>query len=280
MKNRKNPIQVKICSRYKTHAPAFTLIELLVVIAIIAILAGLLLPALAKAKEKAQGIYCVNNLKQVDLAWNMYPDENGGKLVENKGSASTAASWVDGNLTWDSVIAPNTDNTNTSKLTEGELGPYFAKNTGVFKCPADKFDGARGPRVRSISMNGFMGDTTTPTPINAGLNPGYTIFVKATDIVTPSPSLAWVIIDEHPDSMNDCLFSVKMAPGSPWTDVPASYHNGAGGLSYADGHAELHKWVDGPLTVCPVIKHSPASVNGVYAPHDIPWLQSHTSSLN
>jgi len=212
---------------------AFTLIELLVVIAIIAILASLLLPALSKAQTKAEGIYCLNNLKQVQLAWFMYADDNGGKLPENRGASITTNAWVTGRLSWDlPPAAPNPDNTNTAYLTAGQIGPYIAKSVGAFKCPADKIPGASGPRVRSISMNGFMGDTGN---INGSLNAGWRIYLKLTDIILPGPSTCWVLLDEHPDSINDDLFSVIMIPGSPWTDVPASYHNRACGFSFADG---------------------------------------------
>src|ERR1017187_1802787 len=200
----------------------FTLIELLVVIAIIAILAALLLSALSKAKTKAQGIYCMNNLKQVQLAIEIYASDNAEKFPENPGSTITVHSWISGRLSWDLPPAPaNPDNTNTLPLNACELGPYVAKNTGIFKCPADVHPGANGPRVRSISMNGFVGDVLN---INgqANLNPGWKRFLKTSDLTVPGPVNTWVILDECPDSMNDDFFAVLMQPGAKWTDVPAS----------------------------------------------------------
>lgn len=252
---------------------AFTLIELLVVIAIITILAALLLPALNRTKGKAEGIYCLNNLKQVQVAWLIYADENAGHLAENYGSTITNSSWVTGNLKWDTATAPWPDNTNTAYLVGGELGPYI-RNVGAFKCPADKVPGARGPRVRSVSMNGFAGDTEN---INGRfLNPGWKLFLKLSDIASPPPAMCWIFLDEHPDSINDCLFSVLMTHGALWTDVPASYHNGACGFSFADGHSEIKKWLD-PNTIQPVRRINPCAGNGKYSPHDMLWLQQRTN---
>jgi prepilin-type N-terminal cleavage/methylation domain-containing protein/prepilin-type processing-associated H-X9-DG protein len=251
----------------------FTLIELLVVIAIIAILASLLLPALNRARAKAEGIGCLNNLKQVQLAWGMYADDNNGRLPENRGMSVTSNAWVTGTLRWDSTFAPWPDNTNTLFLTEGELGPYVAKNVGIFKCPADKYPGARGPRVRSISMNGFAGDVDR---INAGLNPSWKLYLKVTDITAPPPAMCWIFLDEHPDSINDPLFSVLMTPGALWTDVPASYHNGACGFSFADGHSEIRKWLDA-RTIQPVLHRNPSAGNGLSSPRDMFWLQQRTN---
>ena len=266
----------RILDRPRRAMPGFTLIELLVVIAIIAILAALLLPALSKAKLKAQGIYCMNNLKQVQLAIAMYASDNAEKFPENPGSTITLKSWVTGRLSWDSPGSPNFDNTNTLALTAGEIGPYVAKSTGIFKCPADVVPGALGPRVRSISMNGFVGDVLN---INgyANLNPGWKRFLKTSDLTAPGPVNTWVILDECPDSMNDDFFAVLMQPGAKWTDVPASTHSGAGGFSFADGHSEIKKWLDA-TTQAPVRRVNPCPDNNLYSPNDIPWLQARSSS--
>lgn len=256
------------------HCPyGFTLIELLVVIAVIAILAGLLLPALNRAKTKAEGIYCVNNLKQTILAWVMYAEDNAGRLAEDRGASITTNAWVTGIMKWDYPSVPWPDNTNTLNLTGCQLGPYLAGNPGVFKCPADKVPGARGPRVRSISMNEFVGDSGN---ISGSLNPGWRLFLKLTDFTLLPPARGWIFLDEHPDSINDPLFSVIMT-GSTWTDVPGSLHNGACGFAFADGHAEIKKWLDGN-TVQPVRRINPCAANGKSSPRDMLWLQQRTNA--
>jgi prepilin-type N-terminal cleavage/methylation domain-containing protein/prepilin-type processing-associated H-X9-DG protein len=265
----------------KPNPAAFTLIELLVVIAIIAILAAMLLPALTKAKSKAQGIYCMNNLKQLQLGIAIYPDDNQDRFPENPGVAIVTPAWVHGQMTWDSTTQPNLQNTNAPLMTSGEIGPYVALNAAAFKCPADFFAGAKGPRVRSYSMNGFVGDVANIANFINGAVPGWKRFLKTSDTAKMGAANLWVLLDECPDSINDGFFSVRMQPNTSakWTDVPASTHNGAGGFSFADGHAEIKKWLDGN-TKAPV-RHTVAlgcPDNEQYSPNDIAWMQQRTST--
>lgn len=236
----------------QTHKQGFTLIELLVVIAIIAILAAMILPALGKAKLKAQGISCMNNTKQLMLAWHMYNADNRDSIVmsyhggDSQGGAAgndpKKAPWVVGWLDW----TTSTDNTNIAFLIDekyARLGKYVGRNYQVFKCPADKFlapaQRTRGwkERVRSISGNIGVGDG------NAETGPWQTIYrhiKKASDFVYPGPAETWVYVDEHPDSINDAGFFNPAA--TAFIDVPATYHNSAAGFAFADGHSEIHKW--------------------------------------
>ena len=278
--------------RVERKGKGFTLIELLVVIAIIAILASILLPALAKAKVRAQVITDMSNKKQLTLAWIMFTGDNNDSLVLNADASATVngtPSWVSDTMNW----TINQQNTNVAYLTTNQLGPYCSGQYKIYTSPGDNYVSpiqravGYNQRVRSVAMDAAVGGPAAggsgagakPPSSLSSLNPFFCA-VKMSQLIQPGPSRSWVFINEHPDSIDDGIFydDPKASNGNgTLIELPSAYLGGACGISFADGHAEVHQWQTGAFIVPVRYTRYPPNPGIAYTQNsDLAWLAQHT----
>jgi prepilin-type N-terminal cleavage/methylation domain-containing protein/prepilin-type processing-associated H-X9-DG protein len=284
----------RFCSLTRRRPQArygFTLIELLVVIAIIAILAALLLPALTRAKLKAQGVQCMNNHRQLAFAWRMYTEDNRDMLLFASSwpvGVFNEYAWCNGKIDFSPGNSSNWDP--KRDIERSLMWPYCGKNISIWRCPADRsyvtIGGQRRPRIRTMCMNAYMGGFNGQ-PIGTGNMAAYTVYRKYGDLQYPGADRIFVFLDERQDAINwgNCLIDMTgYSPNNPasyrFLDIPASYHGNAGGFSFADGHSEIKRWRDNrttrPISESGVIFNGSTpipSANNV----DITWMQDHTT---
>src|SRR5437773_8925852 len=273
----------------RNRVRGFTLIELLVVIAIIAILAAMLLPALGRAKLKAQGIGCMNDTRQLAFAWRMYAEDNRDSLPFAYATGANAPYvWVQGNIDDSNPTANDNWNYETT-IKKGAIWPYCGNSLGIWHCPADTSYGLnpQGQRVarRSVSMSNWVGGNGDSGQNGYkgywGLNsPKSIVFRKLSEMLSPGPALTFIILDERWDSINDAYFVTEMDgyPNPATTkivDYPASYHCIAAGFAFGDGHSEIHRWKD-PRTYPPIrvgLRLNVPSRNN----QDVTWMRARCS---
>jgi prepilin-type N-terminal cleavage/methylation domain-containing protein len=278
----------------KTRRSGFTLIELLVVIAIIAILAAMLLPALSKAKQRAQAIACMSNNKQLGLAWIMYSGDNADQLAFNMDPRSNKGTpqylyngdpaWITGVIDW----SGSSYNTNTDELINDKyslFGSYLGRSAKVFACPAANFvkpstQGILGwdHRVRSVAMDAAVGGGPKYPISNFSWDQTKWYAAKKTsDMHTPSPTDVWVFSDEHPDSIDDAIMYTANYAVTTFTELPGNQHGGACGMTFGDGHSLVYKWT-GPVMSAhqSVLYTSSQQITCLTTDPDMLYLARHT----
>lgn len=283
----------------RASTEGFSLVELLVVVAVVAILAGLLLPAVGRARMKAQGIQCLNHHRQLALAWLLYGQDHADRIPAaspgNAGGPDPMPSWMEG---WLDMEPGNRSNWDVTRdIHASPLWPYCGGSAGIFRCPADTsritpvegpWTGRTLPRVRSMSMSlWFGGFGGALNHSEGGSSPPWRLYRRMGDLVDPGAAMTALFWDQREDTINYGNFLVDMTgwPDAPeqtrWqVDLPGSYHGNAGGLSFADGHSEIRRWVDG--RTMPPLRRGQSWVGGEHTleqpgNRDIRWLQERST---